>query len=127
MGDTDNSGQHTSIGLLRGIAFTILVVLGAALSNDSRLNTRGDFENPSNPAQRIVITSGWYFHGTARVSCSQASMLPWVSAANELVEYHREGDIITFFGSLGRAEFTISNRGLTDAENVVWDRKFRGD
>lgn len=127
MGNTDNASQDDSIGLFRGIALTILMILGATLVNDSRLNTIGDFENPSNPSQRIVIKSGWYFQGTARVSCSNTSMLPWVSAGDELVGYHRKGDIITFLGSKGSAEFTISNRGLKDSENVVWDRKYRGD
>lgn len=127
MGKTDNGREDGSIGLIKGIAFTILMILGAAFSNDSRLNTRGDYENRSNSGQRIVIESGNYFSGKAHVSSFRTSILPWVSEANEIVEYHRSGDVITFVGSRGSAKFKISNHGLTDAGNVVWDRKFRGD
>ncbi|MFO1043170.1 MAG: hypothetical protein U0941_15365 [Planctomycetaceae bacterium] len=125
MGNTDESNEDESTGLVKGIVLAILLILGAALSNDARMNTRGDFENRSNPGQRIVIDTGGYFSGKARVSCFRTSTLPCVSESDEIVEYHRNGDIVTFQGSRGIAEFTISNQGLTDADGVVWDRKFR--
>ncbi len=40
MADTDRSDDE-STGLFKGIAFTILMILGAALCNDASFNTQG--------------------------------------------------------------------------------------
>ncbi len=46
---------------------------------------------------------------------------------DELVDYRRKDDVVTFSGTAGSAVFTINNQALVDSENVHWDRKFPGD
>lgn len=119
------SADH--VGILKGCIFVLMMIVAIAFVNDARFNTSGDFENRLNPAQRIVFTSGSYFSGTARVICYQTKRLSWISQDDETVQYSRTGDKVTLSGTKGIAEFTISNKGLTDFEGVIWDRKFRGD
>lgn len=123
----EETASADGVGALKGFAFVVMMILACAFASDARFNTSGDFENHLNPAQRIVFTSGGYFSGTARVICYQTTRLTWISQDDETVQYSRTSDKVTLSGTNGIAVFTISNKGLTDSEGVIWDRKLRGD
>lgn len=126
MSDAESS-EVPPTGLLKGLGFTLLMILAVAFSNDYRFSTRGHYENRLNPSQRIEFQSGSFFSGKARVVCFRTEHPSWVTQDDELVDYHRKGDVITFSGTAGSAAFTINNQSLVDSENVPWDRKFPSD
>ncbi len=125
MNDPDR--EQGSIGIRKGLAITVVMILAFAVISDARFTTTGIYVNSLNSAQRLEFKTGSYFSGTARLRCYKTALPVWVAGDDEMLEYSRNGKEITLNGSKGSATFEIYNQKLIGPTGEVWTRVYPGD